>query len=296
MSIPEQKLRVNAEIRGVRGVRLIGTDGAQIGVVAFEDALAKAREAGLDLVEVSPEADPPVCRILDFGKLKYGAKRKAHVPVRKQHFGEIKEIRVRPKIDKHDLERKLAHGRELLEDGYRLLLTCVFRGREMHHLELGTQLLNKAVETLADVSKVERGAVQEGRRMGLMLMPRIEVVRTKTREREQLAKARAVEVEAHRKKSKRRREEAALQKGGGPGGPEDAEAEAGDPVEAAGADQPLTSRIELPPMAPAEAAGAENRQEPTQETENAQAENPQGTSQADQDHRPGQGHAHGGRA
>jgi len=186
-------------------VLLIATDGTQVGIVPAEEALQRAREAGLDLVEVSPDSDPPVCRILDYGKFKYGSKRREPGPKsRKQHFGQIKEIRMRPKIDKHDLERKLTKARELLEEGYRLQITCLFRGREMRHMELGERLLVQASEMLADVSKLERRLDRDGRRMNLMLMPKIEVVRTKTKEREEQAKKHAADVEAHRKKSKRR--------------------------------------------------------------------------------------------
>lgn len=258
---------MNQEIKA-RQVRLINTDGTQVGIVPMEDALAKAKAAGLDLVEVSPDAEPPVCKILDFGKFKYGSqKKKEHVPVRKQHFGQIKEIRVRPKIDKHDLARKLAHGRELLEDGYRLLLTCVFRGREMSHLELGHKLLQAAAAALAEVSKLERTLPQEGRRMAVMLMPRVEVVRTKAQEREKVARARAVEVAAHRKKSKRKGQEA---------GEAPAAESAAEPPAAAGTvpvtgGEPLASRIEG--IDPAAAARPE-------EKGNAQTEDPQGNAQA----------------
>jgi translation initiation factor IF-3 len=167
--------------------------------------MARAKEAGLDLVEVSSDSAPPVCRILDYGKFRYGSKRKEHGPqVRKQHFGQIKELRLRPKIDKHDLQRKLDKARELLEDGYRLQLTVMFRGREMTHLELGERLLNDTVVYLGEVAKLERGLSREGRRMNIMLMPKVEVVRAKTKQREEQAKRLYQEAESRRKKSKRR--------------------------------------------------------------------------------------------
>mgnify|MGYP000899712138 CR=1 FL=1 len=259
-----------------RQVRLINTDGTQVGIVPIEDALARAKAAGLDLVEVGAEAEPPVCKILDYGKFKYGSQRKKeHVPTRKQHFGQIKEIRIRPKIDKHDLARKLAHGRELLEDGYRLLITCVFRGREMTHLELGRKLLADATAALGEVSKLERTLPQEGRRMAIMLMPRVEVVRAKTQERDKIARARAVEVEAHRKKSKRKNRDAERpgQAGAAPADPPAdspaAPAAPGGPVPTDGGEA-LASRIEgLEAAAPA-------APEDKKEQENAQAENAQG--------------------
>jgi len=259
---------VNQEIKA-RQVRLINTDGTQVGIVPLEDALARARAAGLDLVEVSPDAEPPVCKILDFGKFKYGTqKKKEHIPVRKQHFGQLKEIRVRPKIDKHDLARKLAHGRELLEDGYRLLLTCVFRGREMTHLELGHKLLQDAAVALAGVSKLERTLPQEGRRMAIMLTPKVEVVRAKAQEREKLAKAWAAEAEAHRKKSKRKDREA----GKAPAAASAAGAGAASGPDPASGGEPLASRIEGIDVAAA--GGAE-------EKGHAQAEDSQGTAKAD---------------
>lgn len=225
----------------MREVRLISSEGEQLGIVPVEVALAKAREAKLDLVEVSGEAVPPVCRILDYGKFRYGSRKRDHGPkvvLRKQHFGQIKEIRLKPKIDKNDLERKLAKGRELLEDGYRLQLTCMFKGREMSHTELGVSLLNRAVEMLAEASKLERPLLREGRRMNIMLCPKVEVVRVKTRQREEHARLLAEETERNRKKSKRRdsgRQKAVPQDGG----------------------KPLKSGIELPPELASGGPGAE---------------------------------------
>jgi len=199
-------------------VRLIAPDGQQVGIVSIEEAMRQAREAGLDLVEVGPEAKPPACRILDFGKFKYRSRRKAPstAPTKKQHFGQIKEIRLRPKIDKHDLERKVNHAREILELGYRLQITCVFRGREMTHLELGHKLLENVVGMLSDVAKLERPLNREGRRMNVMVMPRTEVVRAKTKEREENAKRRAMELEEARKKKKAKRESRRAKAAAGP--------------------------------------------------------------------------------
>ncbi len=234
-------------------MRLISPDGSQLGILPLDDAMAKAREAGLDLVEVSGDSDPPVCRILDYGKFRYGSKRKEVGPkVRKQHFGQIKEIRMRPKIDKNDLERKLAKARELLEEGYRLQITCMFRGREMTHLELGHNLLKRAAEMLSEVSKLERPLNREGRRMNIMLMPKVEVVRAKSKEREEQAKKYAAEAKGRRKKSRQRRESVrrkAVEVDGG---------------------KPLENTIEVPADAP----------EPAKvEGDDAQAEDPQGTEE-----------------
>jgi translation initiation factor IF-3 len=223
--------------------------------------MAKARAAGIDLVEVSADSDPPVCRILDYGKFRYGSKRKDHGPkpkTRKQHFGQIKEIRMRPKIDKHDLERKLAKARELLEEGYRLQVTCMFRGREMTHLELGYTLLNRTAELLSDCSKLERRLNREGRRMNIMLMPKIEVVRAKAKEREEQARKHAEEVSKHRKKSKARRDSVRKKAVRVDEGEE------------------LKNQIEVPAEATEKVA-----EEPAKDTENtdAQAEDAQGTEE-----------------
>ena len=164
------KQRLNEEIR-VRQVRLIDENGAQCGVVDTDTALSMAREKGLDLVEVAPEAKPPVCKILDFGKFKYLQKKKEHDARRKQHQVVIKEIRVRPKIDVHDLETKMKHGREFLEEGDKLQVNMLFRGREMAFRDLGMAVMQKIKEGLSDVSKVEREPRQEGNRMIMILQP-----------------------------------------------------------------------------------------------------------------------------
>lgn len=244
-------------------MRLISPSGEQLGILPLEEALGKAREAALDLVEVSAESDPPVCRILDYGKFRYGSKRKEHgskPKTKKQHFGQIKEIRMRPKIDKHDLERKLDKARELLEEGYRLQVTCMFRGREMTHLELGYSLLNRTAEMLSDCSKLERRLNREGRRMNIMLMPKIEVVRAKAKEREEQARKHAEEVSKHRKKSKARRDSVRRKAVPVDGGEE------------------LENKIEVPAGA-AEKAREASGEDKKPEGEDAQAEDTQGTGE-----------------
>jgi len=237
--------------------------------VPVEQAMARARDAGLDLVEVSGDSVPPVCRILDYGKFRYGSKHKDHGPqVRKQHFGQIKELRLRPKIDKHDLERKLTKARELLAEGYRLQLTCLFRGREMTHTELGERLLNEVAAGLAEISKLERGLSREGRRMNIMLMPKVEVVRAKTQERDKIARVRAAEIEATRKKSKRKREPDRKPPGPGPAGEPASAPPAGGAVPTDGG-AALASKIEGLDVT------AAPEPEP-EEKKNAQAENAQG--------------------
>jgi len=164
------KQRVNEEIR-IRQVRLIDDQGVQHGVVDTESALSLARERGLDLVEVAPEAHPPVCKILDYGKFKYLLKKKEHQARRKQHQVVIKEMRVRPKIDTHDLETKLKQARGFLMDGDKLQVNMLFRGREIGFKELGMAIMVRIRETLADVGKVERAPIQEGNRLIMIINP-----------------------------------------------------------------------------------------------------------------------------
>jgi len=148
---------------------LISEDGEQLGVVSIEVALEKAREVGLDLIEVGPNTKPPVCKILDFGKLKYEEKKKQQLSKKKQHVIKVKEIRLRPRIDDHDLMTKLNHGRKFLQDGSKLKVTLMFRGREMARVDLGKIVMEKVLEELSDVAEVEKDIPLEGRRMSMIL-------------------------------------------------------------------------------------------------------------------------------
>jgi len=148
---------------------LISEDGEQLGVVAIEVALQKADDAGLDLMEVAPDANPPVCKILDHGKLKYEEKKKQQQSKKKQHVVKIKEIRFRPRIDDHDLMTKLNHGRKFLQDGAKLKVTLMFRGRELSRIDLGKIVMERVLEELADVAEVEKDIPLEGRRMSMIL-------------------------------------------------------------------------------------------------------------------------------
>lgn len=163
-----QEPRMNERIR-VPEVRLIGAEGEQVGVVPTEDARERAREAGLDLVEVAPTARPPVCRLMDFGKYKYEQRKKLQKAREKQHKIRIKGIRLRPKTDEHDFNVKLERARRFLEHGNKVQVTLLFRGREMAHIDLGRGLLIRFSEELAEVSTVERMPKMEGRRMTLLL-------------------------------------------------------------------------------------------------------------------------------
>ena len=167
---PRPQHRINHMIR-VPQVRLIGADGEQVGVVASDKARTMAREAGLDLVEISPTADPPVCRIMDYGKFKYEQKKKANESKKKQHTFQVKEVRVRPKTGAHDIEVKVKRARGFLEAGDKVQLTVLFRGREVVHSNIGIQILNDIAKELEEIAKVERTPRLEGKRMHMILSP-----------------------------------------------------------------------------------------------------------------------------
>ena len=166
-------LRINGGIRADH-IRLVDEANNQVGVVPREEALSKAQEAGLDLVEVAPNSEPPVCRIMDYGKWLYQQKRRVRDAHKKtQHpIATMKEIRLRPETDKHDLEIKVGHAREFLEKGHRVQFSVFFRGRQMLHREQGNEMLNAIVGTLQDVAKIERPSMMTGRRMTLLLVPK----------------------------------------------------------------------------------------------------------------------------
>ncbi len=153
-------------------VQLIDNEGQNHGEVTIETALQMAEEAGLDLVEIAPNATPPVCKILDLGKLKYESQKKAAAARKKQKTIEIKEIKMRPNIDDHDYEVKMKAVRRFFEDGDKVKVTLRFRGREMAHQELGMELLNRVREETADYAKVEAEPKMEGRQMMMVLAPR----------------------------------------------------------------------------------------------------------------------------
>ncbi len=131
----------------------------------IEEALSKAQDNNLDLIEVAPNAKPPVCRILDYGKLKYEEKKKAQQSKKKQHVVKIKEVRIRPHIDDHDLETKLSMGKKFLQDGCKLKVTVRFRGREMTRIDLGEDLIHRVEDILSDVAVVEKRNPLEGRQI-----------------------------------------------------------------------------------------------------------------------------------
>jgi translation initiation factor IF-3 len=169
--IGKLKLKINEWIR-TSPVRLIGAENNQIGVVPVNEALDMARQAGLDLVEIAPEASPPVCRIMDFGKYLYELKRKEKQNVKKQHSVTLKEIRLRPTTDEHDCETKLNHARTFFEKGHRVQFTLMFRGREMLHVEQGKALMEKIILQLDDVAKIDKNPSLLGKRMTVMMAPK----------------------------------------------------------------------------------------------------------------------------
>jgi translation initiation factor IF-3 len=153
-------------------VLVIGADGEKLGVVDTDSALAMAEEVGLDLVEVSPNVSPPVCKILDYGKLKYQEQKKASEARKRQKTVDVKEIKMRPNIDKHDYDVKMRSVTKFIGEGDKVKVTMRFRGREMAHQELGMQVLTRVREDVDEIAKVEASPKLEGRQMMMVLAPR----------------------------------------------------------------------------------------------------------------------------
>lgn len=150
---------------------MVDEDGEQLGVMATRDALAQARERGLDLVEVAANADPPVCRIMDYGKFKYQQQKRLQEAKKKQTIIQIKEVKFRPKTDDHDYQTKLRHITKFLSNGDRCKVTIFFRGREIVHKDRGLMVLERVMEDTAEIAKVEQQPSSEGRTMSMMLTP-----------------------------------------------------------------------------------------------------------------------------
>ena len=173
MPVPQKEgPRANRDIRGVRDVQLIDQDGQNRGVVAFFDALKIAEEAGLDLVEIAPNSTPPVCKILDHGRFRFLEQKKQAEARKRQKTVEVKEIKLRPGIDKHDYDTKMKAVRRFFEEGDKVKLTMRFRGREMAHTEIGMRLLDKVRDEMGELAKVESAPMMEGRQMVMILAPR----------------------------------------------------------------------------------------------------------------------------
>lgn len=164
--------RINEDIT-VDEVRLVDGDGEMQGVVSVAEAIKMAEEAGLDLVEVSPNASPPVCKILDHGKYKYEQQKKAAEARKKQKTVDVKEVKIRPGIEEHDYQVKMRNARKFLENGDKVKVTMRFRGREMAHQDIGMDLLKRMIEELADVGKVDLEPKMEGRQIIMVLSSEI---------------------------------------------------------------------------------------------------------------------------
>lgn len=165
-----EKVRVNRQIR-ISPVRVIDPAGEQMGILPIERAMEIAEEQGLDLVEVAPMARPPVCRIMDYGKFKYEEQRQAREARKKQHHVQLKEVKMRPGIEEHDFDFKVRHARKFLEEGNKVKLTMMFRGRQMAHPEYGRKVLDRVFQELQELSKVEQHPMLEGRSMVMVLAP-----------------------------------------------------------------------------------------------------------------------------
>jgi translation initiation factor IF-3 len=168
---PSQRVRINKNIRASE-VRLISEDGQQLGVMPLKDAMARALEAHLDLVEVAPQANPPVCRIMDYGKFKYQQSKKQQEARRRQTTIQVKEVKVRPKIEEHDMAFKLKNIKRFLADRDKVKVTMIFRGREMAHQDRGYNILRQMVEALADAGVVEQEPRHEGRTLFMIIAPK----------------------------------------------------------------------------------------------------------------------------
>jgi translation initiation factor IF-3 len=164
-------VRINEKIRADQ-VRLIGSDGEQVGIVSVPEALSYADRLNLDLVEVAPMATPPVCKIMDYGKYRYEQEQKAKEARKRQTTISIKEIKLRPKIDDHDFDTKKGHVERFLKKGDKVKLTIMFRGRELVHPHLGERLLRRMAEDLAEICEVESEPNLDGRNMIMMLAPK----------------------------------------------------------------------------------------------------------------------------
>ena len=169
--ISRDSLRINEEIR-IREVRVTSASGEQLGIMATRDALRMAEEQHLDLVEVAPKAKPPVCRIMDFGKYRYEQQKREKEAKKKQKIVTIKEVKLRPNIEQHDFDVKLKNALRFLEEGNKVKVTIMFRGRELSHPELGREVLNKVADRLKELVSIERDAKLEGKNMTMILAPK----------------------------------------------------------------------------------------------------------------------------
>lgn len=163
-------MKVNSEIRAPK-VRVIDQDGGQVGIISLHEALSMAREQGLDLVEIVPGSNPPVCKIINFGKFRYDQSKREKESKKSQHQIKVKEIKLKPNIDIHDLETKTRHARDFLTSGNKVKITCTFRGREMMHPEIGEKIVRQVLTDLEDIAMVESPPKMMGRMLLVVLAP-----------------------------------------------------------------------------------------------------------------------------
>src|SRR5687768_18096333 len=166
-----KRVRVNKQIR-ISPIRVIAADGAQLGIMEVDVALAQAEAQGLDLVEVAPTARPPVARIMDYGKYKFEQAKQARIAKKKQHVIQLKEVKYRPGIGDHDFDTKTGHARRFLEEKNQVKITMMFRGRQVAHPELGQAVLDRVAAALSDVGKVESSGRLEGKLMTMIVAPK----------------------------------------------------------------------------------------------------------------------------
>jgi len=176
-------LRVNRQIRAPK-VRVIDKNGNQAGIIPISQALQMAEAVNLDLVEIAPNAAPPVCKIIDYGKFRYQQTKKEKESKKSQHQVKIKEIKVKPNTDRHDLEFKLKHAREFIQKGNKVRLTCTFKGREMAHPEVGKKVIDTLLEGLADIATPEAMPKRLGRNLSVTVAPGVKKIKEKKRESE----------------------------------------------------------------------------------------------------------------
>ncbi len=202
----EPQKRVNNRIR-VPEIRVIDQNGEMLGVMATQDALRKARDLGLDLVEINPKAHPPVCKILDYGKFKYDEKKRARETKRKQSTVEVKEIKLRPKTDDHDLEFKARAAHRFIESGNKVKFTCRFRGREITHPEKAREQLEWIRDQCLDVANIEVRPTMEGRTMTMMMAPKPAILQAVAQAKLEAEKERKEAEAARRAEKKGRRDD-----------------------------------------------------------------------------------------
>ncbi|MBK7858720.1 MAG: translation initiation factor IF-3 [Archangiaceae bacterium] len=241
--------RTNRRIRA-REVRVVGSQGEQLGVLSIEAALERSQAEGLDLVEVNPMSKPPVCKIMDYGRFKYEEKKKANDAKKKQIVIKVKEVKLRPKTEEHDYDFKIRNVKTFLEEGHKAKITIMFRGREITHRELGTAVLDDVIKDTKDIAVIETPPRMEGRQMFMIIAPNSKVAQRARDAHRQQAIAHEKEKEAHRaEKHSEHAEQGGKDDGQKPGGSSAAPPAGGAPP-AAGSSTPPAQAKPPPQSAP----------------------------------------------